>query len=386
MKYNSVVSFFYILFICLSCEKPSQSDENTIIISLSEKREVPMSEIISKIEYVALPDNFNFSFVDEILFTGESYFFCDFGHTYKIAILDKDFNLTGTIENYGEGPGEYQYITDACINSSWKSLDILSNHKLLRFDFKGNFIEEFKVPYSISKLEHIQNDNYIIHIHPWVKSVVTKNDESLSNYLLYQWNANTNDLTPILPNPYEGELPYMNEPNILKKVNKDYFFTKSFTDSIYWVMDNQVVQKYHLEFRNKLIPMKLLQENDLVELLNQPSTRERYIYHFARLFVSKDYMITSYLENGNGTLIYNRNTGKSISSTKFKNDIDLGPEYLHPRFLQDNIILGNFSPESLMEHYEKHQEQLSQVNNAFTKMAKQLNRDSGSILVKYHLK
>ncbi|MBD8489831.1 6-bladed beta-propeller [Echinicola sp. CAU 1574] len=386
MKSTFFTASIFILFFCLSCKKPTQSDENIISISLSEKKEIPMSEIISKIEYIVLPDNFNFSFVDEILFTGEYYFFCDFGHTYKIAILDKNFNLKGTIENYGEGPGEYQYITDACINSSKKSLDILSNHKLLRFDFKGDFIEEFKVPYIISKLEHLQNDDYIIHIHPWVKSITAKNNESLSNYLLYQWNTNTNDLTPILPNPYEGQIPFMSESNILKKVNKDYFFTKSFTDSIYWIRGDQVVQKYHLEFRNKLIPMKLLQENDMVELLNNPNTRERYIYHFARLFASEDYMIDSYQENGNGTLIYNRHTGKSISSTQFKNDIDHGLSYLSPRFLQDNIIFNIFSPESLMEHDKKHQEQLSQVNNAFTKMAKKLNRDSGSILVKYHLK
>ncbi|WP_215225129.1 6-bladed beta-propeller [Echinicola shivajiensis] len=381
-------STFFIasLFICLSCEKPTASKKNIATISLSDSREIQMSKIISEIEYIPLPDNFNFFFTDKILFNGESYFFGDFGHTYKIAILDKYFRLSGTIENYGGGPGEYQYIQDACINNSSKTLDILSGTKLIRYDFEGNFKEEFKIPFLISKLEHLQNDDYIIHIHPGIKSSLAKNDKALDNHLLYQWNCKTNELAPILPNPYEGQIPFMSESNILKRVKDDYFFTKSFTDSIYWLRDNKVFQKYHLEFQNKLIPMKLLQENDLVELLNKPSTRERYIYHNARLYASEDYLITSYIENASGTLIFNRNTGKSISASRFINDIDNGLPYLNPRFLQDNIIFNIFSPESLMEHYEKHQEKLSKDDNAFTKMANQVNQDSGSVLVRYHLK
>jgi|GEM_PF-3161140 len=386
MKPIRLTTFLSLLSLCISCKKPFQSDENTSTISLSEPREIPMSEIITKIEYVALPDNFNFFFVDKILSAKGLYFFCDFGHTYKIAILDKEFKLVGTIENYGSGPGEYQNIKDACINTSKYTLDILSGNKLLRFDFSGNFIEEFKFPFILSKLEHRHGDEYIVHIHPGVKSAYANNKEALDRNLLFTWDSKTDELSPILPNPYKHPLPFISEPNILKRVKNDYFFTKSFTDTIYWVKDNKVHKKYHLEFRDKMLPLKLLQEKEAIDVLNNPNTKERYIYHFARLFANEDYLITSYLEKSSSVLIYNRKNHKSISASKFENDIDHGPNNFHPKFLQDNIIFGSYAPEILMEHYQKHLDQLRGVDNSFTKMAKQLNRDSGSVLVLYHLK
>ncbi|QDH79041.1 6-bladed beta-propeller [Echinicola soli] len=389
MKSYTIIWGFALLF-CIggfSCNSSKKPTNDTETISLSEHRSMKMSQIFSEIDYIELPNHFNFFFVDKILYLDGQYFFCDFGHTYKIAILNQDFNLTATIEAYGEGPGEYQYISDACINASKKTIEIISGNKLLRYDLDGDFKEEIKFPFIISKLEHHEGDHYIIHIHPGVKSSFANNDKELSHHLLFQWNSKTNALTPILTNPYDKPLPFITEHHNLKKAGNNYFFTKTFTDTIYWIKDTTVQQKYHLDFKGKMLPLERLQENDMVEFLNNPTTRERYIVHRANIFVNQDYLITSYTEKNNyGTVIYDRKSHLSISASRFENDIDFGLDYFYPRFLQGNIVFNSYPPDLLMEHYNENSDQLAEVDNPFTRLAKNLNRDSGRILALYHLK
>jgi hypothetical protein len=118
--------------------------------------------LVKKIDYFLLPDDLIAARINKILLHEGFLVLCDFHFNYQITILDKDLNKISVINNYGEGPGEYMSISDVVINDFKKSIDVLSLNRIIRFDFKGNFVEEFKTPYIFNKIEFFEKDKYLV--------------------------------------------------------------------------------------------------------------------------------------------------------------------------------------------------------------------------------
>ncbi|AWW31229.1 hypothetical protein DN752_14470 [Echinicola strongylocentroti] len=119
-----------LLTFCNGKNKPSNDHILESSINFSNNEISSISKIVSSIEYFVLPSNSSISFVDKAIRTKGFYVLGDFDLSKSLTVLNEKLELVGNIQNYGEGPSEYQHIQDFTINREENTVDVLSINKL----------------------------------------------------------------------------------------------------------------------------------------------------------------------------------------------------------------------------------------------------------------
>ncbi|MFC4873861.1 6-bladed beta-propeller [Negadavirga shengliensis] len=387
---NAIIhkTWLYAVLISLSCNsqfKPKLEQEVEVIEA--QKRSIlKFSSFVERIEYFVLPDDLPIRYIDKVMANDELYFLCDFYFSMGVVILDKNFEHIGTVKNFGEGPKEYPYIRDVTINNDLNTIDILSLTKILRFDFNGDFLEEFRIPIQFTNFQHLKKDDYMIYIPSYFTEGLA--NEELSGFVLFNWDSGKNLITPVIPQHYKNGLPAVTDNNILSKWNNDCFFSMTYSDTIYCLNeDNHIKRKYVLDFGKGQFPVELLSKYNVPDKQYEERIKP-YSFQRANLYASDKYIITTYIDkNGFSPIIYNRDTKLSLYGTISVNDIDHGSDKIVPKLLKNNVLYSFYESDILLSYYEYHIEKLTEVDNEFTKLVRGLDKESSPLVItKYFLK
>lgn len=380
------------LFAISSCKlnkEESRGEDNVEVekISIEIKSDIKLSSFIKEIVYVPIDSQAQIGFVDKMLSFKNYIILCDFDQAQTVSIMDEDFQLLASISDFGEGPGEYNYIADVTINETLESIDLLSFGKVLRYDFSGKFIEEFATPAAFTKIQSHDDGGYLVY-QPSAMHISLKEDDN--DYLLSYWNPYTDSLVRFFPDVYQGELPMISERRNLIKENDDYYFSMTLSDTIY-MFDNKsnLRKKYFIDFGGKNVPPNTFSGNHLImEIINSIEFKEKYIFHVANLMVDETKMISDFQGTRRpfGFFIYDFITRDIISSFSVENDIDGGLASFIPILFKNNVIYSFYEYDFFVDHYRKNKDSLDGLSNPFTRLVRDENANPLFVGVKYILK
>ncbi len=376
------ILYIFLANIIISCSSDNLSQEKIKSINpipVPNETEKYMSSFISKIEYFSFPEQSSVTRIDKAQVFEENYIFADFDISYSVSIIDKDMNFVANIQKFGEGPGEYLVIHDFTINRDRRTIDILSLKKLIRYDFLGNFIDEFKLPGVFTKIQHIDKESYMLYRPSATHKDLISPD---NNSILWIWDVKTNEITNI-PSPVEEiKLPFFKERNNLNFQDGKILFSANFLDTIYsYNLNGKLINKNYFTGKNKYLPYDLMAKT---KGRLTPEQKSEYYYHHANLLEDNKHIISRLIFNGYLTnIIYFKEKEQSILFSKTENDIDGGYNYIMPVILNEGYLISTLEAPYLVERFENKNESDSSSFNSF---AEKLTINSPLVLMKYHLK
>ena len=151
------------------CNPKQQTDELTIFVDLDNPVEASLFDYFSSIELLPLETS------PDVLVTGVSKIVVHKGNYYVldmpqciIFVFDKAGKYLLKIDKKGQGPGEYNFITDFNFNPYTGNLEILEPTGGVKiYDSLGNFIEQKRINYPGFMAAHyfvaIDNDTHVFH-------------------------------------------------------------------------------------------------------------------------------------------------------------------------------------------------------------------------------
>jgi hypothetical protein len=380
MKRLYIIIFTFLILSC-STESVRENTSEIEVINIQIDQIPKLSDFVDNIDYYILPKEVSAGFFDKILVTENNFIFADYDMSRKIFVLDKQFNLISTISKYGEGPGEYQRVMAVDFNKELETIEILTNKNIIRYSTDGKYIESVKIPFPFGSFIHVSEDKYLIY-NKYQPASPTE-----INYLFALWNSKTNKFIPIV-NHERNELAgsFMERSNMYR-FNNEIFVSHIFLDTLYKVGVNNEITKYFLNFDNKNLPYKYVKfdsKEGHQSILDNEEFMKNYAFHYPTLLVTDHYLIDGYIKNNIiNFFILNRIKESVVSGNKFKNDIDSGINYLHPRFIDSSNNLYTF------HQYEELKElalNYTQEATYFHKFVNGIDSETGFVVIKYRLK
>lgn len=153
--------------LCFSCKtNPKESIE---IIDLTEglrkNSTINLSQIATDIEYISLETKKEslIGSIEQVKFYSNYILILD-AKQNVIQIFDRKGNYLRRIDYRGKGPGEYISLKDFEICQKDTSIIIFDNEgdKLIKYNFKGEFINEWKIPEQYaSAFSLVENDSFV---------------------------------------------------------------------------------------------------------------------------------------------------------------------------------------------------------------------------------
>jgi len=143
--------YFYCLAslcLCVGCQKVDNS--HVIEVDLSETgTEIVYSQFVDSVDIktLNLPDSLPINGVEYLYFDDNKVFIKDSGNEGIFIFDERDGNLLGHVNSFGEGPKEIKRISSFCLDSYQKRLCIFDSGdmKLKMYDYWGNYISSSSV-------------------------------------------------------------------------------------------------------------------------------------------------------------------------------------------------------------------------------------------------
>jgi hypothetical protein len=325
-----------------------QKDPIHIYINTTIKEDIKASDLFKKITYIPLklPEKIVFGGIDKLVVTDSHYIVGDFYNSQKILVFDQAGKFLSQIFRLGEGPGEYLQLTDFSVIESEALISILSPTKLLFFDFEGNFIHETKLSIKgVYKSQSLKDDTHLYYIPGnMAKSLV---DERFNEFILFLDEAG--EITPLVRTVeiYE-HVPFFSERDNLKINYNEIIFSFNFSDTIFLLNKEEIQAKFVLDFGKEKFPVRIFQEQNHDDILNNPELQEKYAIHFPNLHYEYPWLITKYRKSNWVTVFFNRDLDKSFVFYTMINNLDNGLDYLNIKYLKGKKIYGVHRAEELI--------------------------------------
>ncbi|MDN3205473.1 6-bladed beta-propeller [Algoriphagus sediminis] len=381
--YHNHLSITAILLIALlshNCSNKQNGEINRLkSISLPEARTEKLSQFVSEVDYLLLPENTSAVQIDKMQKFGDLIFLGDYELTRTLSIVNLRTRELVNIDRFGGGPGEYQTILDFTINREKEFVEILDLRKLISYDFNGNFIEETKIPASFGKIASFAEAKYVAYM---PKSLHPNFERPDSESILWMWDRESGNVERIACGSEKLNLPFFTERNNLTFLNNEILFSANFLDSVY-VFDEELNMREVRYFTGKKdhMPRDLINQykGDFPEEL-----RNEYFFHLPNLLESQNYFFTTLISGSQWVnLLYFKTDNSTVTFSKIENDIDGGYPYMPILHLDDNYLYSLVEPQYLMEHYEGYEDK---PIGKFSDFTSNLSINSPLVLIRYKLK
>lgn len=232
----------------------------------------------SLVNYIILENNENsmFSAIDKVRFKNDKIFIMDNTSLHTVLIFDMNGKFIQKIGNQGKGPGEVSMLCDFDVDDNGNTyLYNRQQKKILKYDPKGSFISEYKLPFRADAFS-LLNNGYIFSVlkandigkrHP--KVLVTDTLFSIKKmYFSYDDKFLDNKGNKNIFTEYSGGLLY-NKP-----VNDTVFL---------FDFDGNLTRSFFFDFGQYMLPDEY--KNDYVKYVGEKEKRFRYMYR-APIFIS----------------------------------------------------------------------------------------------------
>ena len=231
---------FVLTILCIACDTHPSKDFKGITLAVDlDKQEVSLKELFSRMEVIPLETHDSCLIVnpEKILFHKNKLYVFD---PLRAALytFDKEGNFIKQIARKGEGPGEYQIITDVLIDNSKEKILFLSPYgSILTYDMEGNFIDQKTLPAKPNYYSLTMAANQ--HTALW--SCVDKEENGLS-----VMNAET--MKPVYETWHNDRMIDMGLMKPFYQYGSDAYFSTAYQNVVYRIKPDSLESAYQWDF------------------------------------------------------------------------------------------------------------------------------------------
>lgn len=318
-------TYYYLILIitliaCNSKKQEKNAELKTITNNIEKSTIINASSIFESINYIPLQtrDGYLIGDIDRMKISSNKIYFISSKSILVFNTVNGDTVLN--INNIGHGPGEYLGLEDLHIDETNKQIEVLdrNSQKVIKYDFQGNFIDEFRTDFYSCTFHKIDSVNYLFYNNNFISS---RTDHELVYY-----NAKTNNITKQI-SPIDKHLSSyfyvldFNNFNTFNHSSELSFFALP-PDTLYQIKNQKIYPKYVLNFGKNQTPTSFYKQNynDIAEFA-QKANKQEYIYRVITLVENTSKVITAFpFKDQCYWSIYSKNNDNTIITNYFKDD------------------------------------------------------------------
>lgn len=262
-------------------DKPSGNGIRITIPDVSEEESIQLSTIIDSISYVKLSNDPKaiIGAINKIEFSDTCMYILDRYKTKTLKVFNANGSFISQIGKRGEGPEEYNEITDFDITD--KNIVVFDQFKqrMMFFDKSGNLLQTKKVPFTLIKFYCFTPNKYLFNTldcdNDHLQSIVNNSIfESDSNFVLTHRGFFREKG---LYRSYLMENDFSNKNDIV-------YYHPPYGDTIFSISKaNTINIEYIFDFGKKQLPTHYLL-NKYQDDFNKVSNENNYIFFYGNFF------------------------------------------------------------------------------------------------------
>ena len=348
MKTFNYIYITLLAFLGISCYKQNTVSLNSSIetITINNKLNFNFNKKFKLAKFIPLETNTNCLITDiiKIILTDKIYIQ---DRNSKIFIFNIDGKFINKIDSKGYGPTEYTSISDFTVNDSIISIIDTNEKRLMKYDLKGEFVEEIKLPLEI--LYYHDTKEFDLRYTGNIGSDLTydKSNNKFHKLLFNKQNIIENKYLPFDPKLngyiYRTQSPFYQQNNKL-------YFIEPINDTIYSIEENKLISKYVVDFGKHKRPNDFFKET-LPENIYSEMVKNNYIksivsfYNFTNIIY-----FNAYIGKEHKHVIYDKKSKNSIMTSSLwdiENNIPVTPmSYLG----EQNYLMSVLSSNDIIEN------------------------------------
>ena len=362
--YNQLMKYLFILFFVIffvSCEdnsnKIDKEQSKTIPVSIEEAKEIPMSELFSKLQYITLKtDSEN-----------------QIGRITKIQVTDKYiallddakkgvwiFTRMGSLLNFiavpdGNGPGEVTFLFDFDIDDQ-NRIHAIGRFKMVVYNLDGTLQNEFTFKYPGYKFSYFSESD-IYAIYTYGSSYQTGQIDNTGSNIIFIDSSGKLQETALPVQLFKGNIKII-IPDNFPSFNGKQLFVGHPDPVVYQIEPGSLKERYILDFGNHSVPPETyeLRENYTSEtrFIVKEILDKGFITFIMRVLETKKWAIFDFqVANGKRHYaIHDKTKDTTGVASHLVNDIDYG---LSPFFdtATDSKIFTIVQPNDLLKRLQK---------------------------------
>jgi hypothetical protein len=270
-----IIPFNITIFWLFSCSSPEKKpDVPQIVIDIDKSEPLLLSKLFDEVAYVPLSDSFLIGEIDGakvygdrlLLHTGNQIFMYDAQTGAPLLKIDQ----------LGKGPGEYDGISDILLDETENHIEVLSRQKVLRYDMKGNFVNNFSTPFRSFTFYKTNSGDYLFYGGNMNFGVAEH------EYMLMRYRPETDSITGRHFPIDEHLAGYFHIFGYQNFSSRPLIFHYAPSDTVYGFADSGApVPRYTVNFASHHVPESFYREaySDIADFSNK-ATERSYIYGF----------------------------------------------------------------------------------------------------------
>ncbi len=341
MKKTILKTCCFLFLICWSCgnEKASKSTvlaKETIEINpdKASSREVLYTQVFSKIQYLPIhtDDNFIIGSIDKLLVTDDYLFIMDRRISHSVFCIDKKGSKVFSIKKQGKGPGEYVAMKDIAYKANEKELIIYCKmrKKLIYYNMQGNFLREEKMPFSLDRVEPINEKFALYRGYSFDKKAKKKDVANL--LLASRENNNVYSEDAYFKAPITFSIVWSSECQF-SLLGDTLAIKPDHSDIVYHITEKKIEPAYLLDFGKYAVDegyWKKTKEKGITSEAVSDYCNNRKLCESFRFLEGKSYIYFVYRRNQKAYhALYSKETKQLLQIENFKNNMD-GITAFHP--------------------------------------------------------
>lgn len=309
------------LFTCVGCQHTTiQPQAEVIEIKLNDAT-ATTSDVFTGITPIALEttDSSLIGALASVKLSPE-YIFVQTDNTIKQ--FDRNGRFIKNIGRKGQAGDEYSGITDFCINSKHKEIQILDRKqkKILTYDYDGNYQESTPI------------DCWALQLYkPDTETILTYSGNELDTHNAYKFNvysATTNNSFYPIDAQRSKYLNILSPRNFYTLKDDNTIFFEAFNDTIYTLDKSHVEPKYILSYSGKNTPPSFFTEKNYENIMD-----------FFQAFNSRDYVNSTHdVAEGNRKLLFSCYYGGAKYFNIYDKPTHTAQSY---QSLEENLLMRN---------------------------------------------
>ena len=314
---NKIVFTLLLLLLLLSCSHKKEGSKNESILKINvdplQSTDKDLTDILKNIRYIQLETSSNclLNSISKIEIEKEKIFIFTSGRNGNLFCFDLNGKYLFSVGSQGNGPGEYVFLTDFYIdrklNCIWVGDDA---RKILKYDLSGNFIEQYKVDFSINNLFPLPDDSESMAIRlGYYKD---------KNYSFVIYNLRENKITYAKEQIYEIERIVAQSSFFENR--KDILYGAVFNDTIFRLSKEGLEPHILIDFGKYTFSREKLGEKDskqvIAEFLNP---KNKYAGFVGAVYENSDFISFRYdFADERFLAIYSKKEKQTVSINKIR--------------------------------------------------------------------
>lgn len=390
---KKILLLFIVLIFSCSEKKNSRTDLPTgVKIKIDEaiKDKLVLNSFIKDVSFVQLQNIDLQDYIAEIhsVFNVDNKYFVFDKKKSNIFVFSASGMLLNKIGIRGNGPGEYNKISDFCIDKSNRKVFVIDENSMavLTYDFEGLFIKKEKFDTFFPRNMAYTNNTFVFSTY----------NSNMSFYDLIFTDLNGTILKEEIPYPSENEYFGFDYTGGINNKSASPLYQESLSSVIYEISNkNSIKEKYNIDFgKTKWPEEKKYSHAEYSEFKRKVLGTELLTILNNKYIENNKYFVFGYTNHYEEIGFYNKNT-KVLFTTKYIRN-QSSNNYQILRFFSipvglttENKFISGLYPDFynlLREENEGFEAELKKINPELASMLLKTSPEDNPILMIYDYK